>query len=108
MENDSKQAVKEQAVKEKVMTAESESPKAPKTPDQEEGVLYIGIDLGTSRTAIASSNGQRENVPSVLGYPKDLVSMKLLQKEVLYGDDAIRHRLSVDHRQYDIRGGKRG
>ncbi len=69
-----------------------------KTPEKstEEGVLYIGIDLGTSRTSIAASNGMRENVPSVIGYPKDVVSRKLLKTDVLYGDDAIRNRLSLD------------
>jgi len=65
-------------------------------PKKTEGVLYIGIDLGTSRTCIASSNGKRENVPSVLGYPKDVVSRKLLKKDVLYGEEAFHHRLSLD------------
>ena len=61
-----------------------------------EGVLYLGIDLGTSRTSVTASNGVRETVASYVGYPKDVVSRKLLKKEVLFGDDAVKHRLSLD------------
>ncbi|MFT7670852.1 MAG: rod shape-determining protein MreB [Planctomycetota bacterium] len=60
------------------------------------GVLYVGIDLGTSRTSIAASNGVRETLPSFVGYPKDVVSRKLLQKDVLFGDEAITKRLSLN------------
>ncbi len=61
-----------------------------------DGVLYLGIDLGTSRTSVTSSNGVRETVASFVGYPKDVVSRKLLKKDVLFGDDAVKHRLSLD------------
>ncbi len=61
-----------------------------------EGVLYIGIDLGTSRTAVSASNGVRDGVPSHVGYPKDVVSRKLLKKDVLVGEEAIQHRLSLN------------
>src|SRR5688572_25403265 len=60
------------------------------------GVLYIGIDLGTSRTSIAASNGQRETVWSYVGYPKDVVSRKLLKKEKLFGKEAVEKRMSLD------------
>jgi rod shape-determining protein MreB len=66
---------------------------APKKKDH--GVLYLGIDLGTSRTSIAASNGVRETVASVVGYPKDVVSQKLLQRETLFGDEAIENRLAL-------------
>src|SRR6187399_2188788 len=61
---------------------------------KDHGVLYLGIDLGTSRTSVASSNGQRVTISSHVGYPKDVVSRKLLKKDVLFGDDALSHRLS--------------
>lgn len=59
------------------------------------GVLYIGMDLGTSRTSISASNGVRETVFSVVGYPKDVVSKKLLKKDVLFGKEAVEKRLSL-------------
>src|SRR5262245_9480871 len=61
-----------------------------------DGVLYVGVDLGTSRTAIAASNGVREMQPSVVGYPKDVVSRKLLRKPTLFGDEAMKKRLSLN------------
>ncbi len=64
--------------------------------DQEQAIVYIGMDLGTSRTAIAASNGVRESFPSLVGYPKDVVSRKLLGKDVLFGKDVIAKRLSLD------------
>jgi rod shape-determining protein MreB len=63
---------------------------------KDHGVLYLGIDLGTSRTSVSASNGVRETVPSYVGYPKDVVARKLLQKDVLFGDEAAEKRLSLD------------
>ncbi len=63
---------------------------------KDHGVLYIGVDLGTSRTAISASNGVRESVASVVGYPKDVVSRKLLGREVLFGTEALEKRLSCN------------
>jgi len=62
---------------------------------KDHGVLYIGMDLGTSRTSVSASNGVRETVYSTVGYPKDVVSMKLLKKDVLFGKEAIEKRLSL-------------
>jgi len=62
---------------------------------KEQGVLYIGMDLGTSRTSVCASNGVRETVESVVGYPKDVVARKLLKRDVLFGKEAIEKRLSL-------------
>lgn len=62
---------------------------------KDHGVLYIGMDLGTSRTSVSASNGVRETVYSVVGYPKDVVSKKLLKKDVLFGKEATEKRLSL-------------
>lgn len=62
----------------------------------EPGILTVGIDLGTSRTSICASNGVRETIFSCVGYPKDVISRKLLQRDVLFGADAMEHRLSLD------------
>ncbi|MEW6074185.1 MAG: MamK family actin-like protein [Planctomycetota bacterium] len=63
---------------------------------KDHGVLYMGIDLGTSRTSVSASNGVRETISSHVGYPKDVVSKKLLRKDVLFGEEAVKHRLSLD------------
>jgi rod shape-determining protein MreB len=63
---------------------------------REHGVLYLGIDLGTSRTTVSASNGVRESIASYVGYPRDVVSRKLLKKEKLFGEEAISKRLALD------------
>ena len=63
---------------------------------QDQGVLYLGIDLGTSRTSVTASNGVRETIESFVGYPKDPVAMKLLKKDVLFGSEAREKRLSLN------------
>ena len=63
---------------------------------KDHGVLYLGIDLGTSRTSVSASNGVRETVASYVGYPKDVVSRKLLKKDVLFGSEALEKRLSLN------------
>jgi rod shape-determining protein MreB len=60
------------------------------------GALSVGIDLGTSRSAISASNGIRAWTESYVGWPRDFISAKVLGKEVLFGADALEHRLSVD------------
>ncbi|MEZ6017378.1 MAG: MamK family actin-like protein [Planctomycetota bacterium] len=70
----------------------SDSPGAKK----DHGVLYLGIDLGTSRTSVCASNGVRETVESFVGYPKDPVARKLLKKDVLFGEEAREKRLSLN------------
>lgn len=58
-------------------------------------ILYIGIDLGTSRSAVAASNGKREWVQSYVGWPRDFIARKLLKRDVLFGQDALDNHLSV-------------
>lgn len=61
-----------------------------------EKVLYVGIDLGTSRSVVSGSNGNRKWVESYVGWPKDFVAKKMLGKRVLFGAEALEHRLSLD------------
>jgi rod shape-determining protein MreB len=75
---------------------ENEPPQVKEAPEDPQGVLYVGMDLGTSRTAIAASNGVRECVASFVGYPKDVVSRKALKVDRLFGDEALQHRLSLN------------
>jgi len=63
---------------------------------KDQGVLYLGIDLGTSRTSVSASNGERDTISSFVGYPKDHVAKKLLGVDRLFGDQALEKRLSLD------------
>ena len=62
----------------------------------EKGTLYVGIDLGTSRSSISASNGTRNWTESYVGWPRDFISAKVLGKKVLFGAEALEHRLSLD------------
>ena len=57
--------------------------------------LLIGIDLGTSRSAVAALNGIRGAVESYVGWPKDAVALRHLGKKVVFGTEALDNRLSV-------------
>ena len=59
-------------------------------------LLHVGIDLGTSRSAIASSNGSREVMASLVGWPKDSVSAKVLGGQTLVGDAVLKNRLALN------------
>ena len=76
-------------------TTATAMPSNPLKEKKTEGVLYLGIDFGTSRSSVAASNGTRETVASFVGYPKDVVSRKLLKKDVLFGDEAMENRLAL-------------
>jgi len=59
--------------------------------------IYLGIDLGTSRTSITSSNGVRETCWSYVGYPKDHVARKKFGgRDLIYGKEAVENRLALN------------
>jgi rod shape-determining protein MreB len=64
----------------------------------------VGIDLGTSRTAISTSNGERIVVDSFVGWPADLVARKILKRKVLVGREALDNRTMLDLRRPLERG----
>jgi len=72
--------------------------------DKSNGVLTVGIDLGTSRSAISSSTGQTAVVESFVGWPADLVARKILKRDVLVGKDALDNRTMLDLRRPLERG----
>ncbi|MBF0472038.1 MAG: rod shape-determining protein [Gammaproteobacteria bacterium] len=51
--------------------------------------LLIGIDLGTSRSAVVSNRGTRTVFESVVAYPKDLIGVRLLGATHVVGDEAL-------------------
>jgi rod shape-determining protein MreB and related proteins len=58
--------------------------------------VHVGIDLGTSRSSISSSNGQRHVIESYVGWPLDMVARKVLKKPVLIGREALENRSMLD------------
>ena len=61
--------------------------------------LCVGIDLGTSRSSISASNGQRHVVDSYAGWPVDMVARKVVKKSVLVGREALDNRSMLDLRR---------
>lgn len=61
-----------------------------------EDILYVGIDLGTSRSSISASNGTRQWIESYVGWPKDFIAAQVVGKPVLFGTEALQNRLSLD------------
>ena len=61
-----------------------------------EKYLSVGIDLGTSQSAISTSNGGHFVVDSYVGWPVDMVARKVVKKSVLIGAEAIENRSLLD------------
>ncbi|PLX47637.1 MAG: hypothetical protein C0613_13630 [Desulfobulbaceae bacterium] len=57
--------------------------------------LLLGIDLGTSRTAVVADNNYQDLTSSVVGYPKDIVGLKMLGKPQVFGAEALRHHSAL-------------
>lgn len=58
-------------------------------------VITIGMDLGTSKTTVVSSNGRREIIPSIVGWPKDHFAESLFGKQVVFGKAVHENRLAL-------------
>src|SRR5512137_786666 len=63
---------------------------------QKSDLLFVGIDLGTSRSSISAGNGQRQWIESYVGWPKDFVAAQVVGKPVLFGAEALEYRLSLE------------
>ncbi len=59
-------------------------------------VLYIGVDLGTFRSVMVSSESHEEEELTVIGTPKDHIARNFLKRDVLFGEDALKNRLALD------------
>ena len=58
-------------------------------------MVFIGMDLGTFKTSVASSSGLRDVLHSAVGWPKDHFARTLLGRDVVFGKDLIEHRLAL-------------
>ena len=63
---------------------------------KEDNILFVGIDLGTSRSSICASNSAKEWIESYVGWPKDFISLKVVGRPVLFGSEALQNRLSLE------------
>lgn len=67
--------------------------------EKHDETICVGIDLGTSRSSISASNGERHVVDSYVGWPVDMVARKVLKKQVLIGGEALENRSMLDLRR---------
>ena len=58
--------------------------------------LYVGIDLGTYQSTIASSAGKLQTIETVVGRPTDPVARNFLGRDVLFGEDALKNKLACN------------
>lgn len=61
-----------------------------------EDVLYIGVDLGTFRSVMVSSDSHEEEELTVIGTPKDQIAKNFLKRDVLFGNEALKNRLALN------------
>jgi len=61
-----------------------------------ESSFLVGIDLGTSRSVIIAEDGKKAYVESVVGWPSDIIGIKVIGKAVVFGQEAIENRESLD------------
>src|SRR5262245_10450145 len=66
--------------------------------------LCVGIDLGTSRSSVSASNGERHVIDSYVGWPIDMVARKLVKKSILVVREALDNRPMLDLRRPLERG----
>lgn len=58
--------------------------------------VYVGMDLGTFKTSVASSTGYRDVLQTAVGWPKDHIARTMLGRDVVFGKDITEHRLALD------------
>lgn len=58
--------------------------------------VSIGIDLGTSKTAIVTSDSRRICIPTAVGRPKDNIALRLFGKEMIFGEELSSPTLSIE------------
>lgn len=59
-------------------------------------ICYIGMDLGTYKTAVVCSNGRRDAVTSVVGWPRDMIARSLLGRDTVVGEEVFENRRALE------------
>jgi rod shape-determining protein MreB len=78
--------------KKKVINTHSSEPKT----DDDDEILYLGIDFGTAQTSVSASNGTKQTIKSIVGWPKDVIARKFIKQPILFGEDALKNRLAMN------------
>lgn len=79
----------------KTKSRSSRKTRTKRTGKTTKGKLFVGVDFGTYRTAV-STDSRKTEILSIVGKPRDAVASNFLKKEVLYGEDALKHKLALD------------
>ena len=58
--------------------------------------VYVGMDLGTYKTSVASSTGYRDVLQTAVGWPKDHIARTMLGRDVVFGNDIVEQRLALN------------
>ena len=61
-----------------------------------QNIIHVGIDLGSFKTSIVSSNGRRHVLPTAVGWARDHISRSMLGNDVVFGDDIWKQRMALD------------
>ena len=59
-------------------------------------IIFLGLDLGTYQSAIATSTGLKLNVASVVGWPKDFIAYNVVKKPIVFGDECLKNLPSLE------------
>ena len=59
-------------------------------------VFFVGMDLGSFKTSVVASNGNRATLHTSVGWPKDYVARAFLGCDAVFGEDVARQRLALD------------
>jgi len=59
-------------------------------------IIFLGLDLGTYQSAIATSTGLKLNVASVVGWPKDFIAYNVVKKHLVFGDECLKNWPSLE------------
>jgi rod shape-determining protein MreB len=62
----------------------------------EPNVVFIGMDLGTFKTSVASSTGMRDVLHTAVGWPKDHIARTMVGRDVVFGKELIQHRHALN------------
>ncbi len=58
--------------------------------------FLVGIDLGTSRSVLVGEDGTKVVVESIVGWPRDIIGIKVIGQALMFGKEALAMRDSLE------------